>query len=78
VADGFLIGNIGVLNNLKANLANKPIIIDYPLNVFNRLSMDFFMDFSERVTLSPELTLKEIGELAPYDPSNVSSMVFSP
>jgi len=67
-ADGFLVGNLGVLHHLKANFANKPIIIDYPLNVFNRLSMDFFMDFSERVTLSPELTLKEIGDLAPYSP----------
>jgi putative protease len=67
-SDGFLVGNIGVLHYIKANFPNKPIIIDYPLNVFNRLSMDFFMGFSERVALSPELTLKEIGELAPYDP----------
>ncbi len=67
-ADGFIVGNLGVLHHLQTNFANKPIIIDYPLNVFNRLSVDFFMDFSERVTLSPELTLKEIEKLAPYDP----------
>jgi putative protease len=66
--DGFLAGNSGVLRHLQTNFANKPIIIDYPFNVFNRLSMDLFMDFSERVTLSPELTLKEIGELALHAP----------
>ena len=67
-ADGFLVGNLGVMDHLRKNYINKPIIIDYPLNVFNRLSMDFFMGFSERVTLSPELTLKEIGELASHAP----------
>jgi putative protease len=66
--DGFLVGNLGVLDHLRKNIPNKPIIIDYPLNIFNRLSMDFFKGFSERVTLSPELTLKEIEELAPHDP----------
>ena len=67
-ADGFLVGNLGTMDHLQTNFAKKPIIIDYPLNVFNRLSMDFFNGFGERVTLSPELTLKEIGDLAPYDP----------
>jgi len=67
-ADGFLVGNLGVLHHLRNNFAKKSLIIDYPLNVFNRLSMDFFMGFSDRVTLSPELTLNEIGEIAPYDP----------
>jgi putative protease len=67
-ADGFLVGNLGVLDHLRKNFTNKSIIIDYPLNVFNRLSLDFFNGFSERVTLSPELTLKEIGDLAPNAP----------
>jgi putative protease len=66
--DGFLVGNIGVLYHIKTNFPNKPIILDYPLNVFNKLSIDFLMGFSERVTLSPELTLKEIEELAMHDP----------
>jgi putative protease len=67
-ADGFLVGNLGVMDYLRKNFSNKTLIIDYPLNVFNRLSMDFFMDFSERVTLSPELTLKEIGDIASNNP----------
>jgi putative protease len=71
-SDGFLVGNLGVLHHLQSNFVHKPIIIDYPLNIFNRLSLDFFMSFFmgfiERVTLSSELTLKEIEELTPYDP----------
>jgi putative protease len=67
-ADGFLVGNFGVLDHIRKHFTDKSIIIDYSFNVFNRLSMDFFMSFSERVTLSPELTLIEIGKLAPYDP----------
>jgi len=67
-ADGFLVGNIGLLYYIKDNFPNKPIILDYPLNVFNKLSIDFLMGFSERVTLSPELTLKEIEDLAMHDP----------
>jgi putative protease len=63
-ADGFLVANLGVLYHLRTNFVNKPIIIDYPLNVFNRLAMNYFLDFSQRVTLSPELTLNEIRELA--------------
>ncbi|MCX9083387.1 MAG: DUF3656 domain-containing protein [Candidatus Methanoperedens sp.] len=67
-SDGFLAGNLGVLAHLRKNYPDKPMIIDYPLNVFNRLSIDFFKDFALRVTLSPELTLKEIEELAPQNP----------
>ncbi|MFA4957093.1 MAG: DUF3656 domain-containing protein [Candidatus Methanoperedens sp.] len=67
-SDGFLVGNLGVLDYLRKIFPNKPIIIDYPLNVFNSLSMDFFMEFSERVTLSPELTLKEIEGIAVHNP----------
>lgn len=68
-ADGFLVGNLGVLHYLRKNFPDKPIIIDYPLNVFNRLTMDHFLDFSQRVTLSPELTLKEIRDLAQSGPA---------
>ena len=62
-ADGFLVGNPGIFHHLRKNLPNKPIVIDYPLNVFNRLTMDHFLNFSLRVTLSPELTLNEIRNL---------------
>ncbi len=68
-ADGFLVGNPGIFHHLRKNLANKPIVIDYPLNVFNRLTMDHFLNSSLRVTLSPELTLNEIRNLVFSGPS---------
>lgn len=68
-ADGFLVGNLGVLYHLRTNFANKPIVIDYPLNIFNRQALDHFLNFSQRVTLSPELTLNEIRELAQSGPA---------
>ncbi|HMB46196.1 MAG TPA: DUF3656 domain-containing protein [Candidatus Methanoperedens sp.] len=68
-ADGFLVGNPGIFHHLRTNLANKPIVIDYPLNVFNRLTMDHFLNSSLRVTLSPELTLNEIRNLVLSGPS---------
>lgn len=68
-ADGFLVRNLGILYYLRKNFANKSMIIDYPINVFNRLTMDYFLGFSQRVTLSPELTLKEINDLSRFGPS---------
>jgi len=70
-ADGFLVSNLGVLYHLR-NMS-KPIVIDYPINVFNRLTMEHLLnpvfkygDYCQRVTLSPELTLDEIRNLTPY------------
>ncbi len=63
-SDGFLVSNLGVLYHLR-NL-NKPVITDYPLNVFNRLTMGYLLNYSKRVTLSPELTLDEIRKLTQY------------
>ncbi|KAB2943000.1 MAG: DUF3656 domain-containing protein [Candidatus Methanoperedens sp.] len=68
-ADGFLVGNLGVLYHLRTNFVNKPIVIDYPLNIFNRQALDHFLNFSQRATLSPELTLNEIRELAQSGPA---------
>jgi putative protease len=69
--DGFLVSNLGVLYHLRG--LNKPIVIDYPFNVFNRLTMEHLLnpvfkygDCCQRVTLSPELTLDEIRNLTPY------------
>jgi putative protease len=62
--DGYLVGNLGVLYSLR--MLNKPVVIDYPFNVFNRLTLDYLLKYCQRVTLSPELTLKEIRNLAPF------------
>jgi putative protease len=42
------------------------VVIDYPFNIFNRLTITYLLNFSQRVTLSPELTLKEIKNLTSY------------
>jgi putative protease len=62
--EGFLVSNPGVLYHLRG--LNKPMVIDYSLNVFNRLTMDYLLKYSQRVTLSPELTLEEIRNLTPF------------
>ncbi len=62
--DGFLVSNLGVLYHLRG--LNKPIVIDYPFNVFNRLTIEHLSNYSQRVTLSPELTLDDIRNLTPY------------
>ncbi len=65
-AGGFLVSNPGVLYHLRGLNITKPIIIDYPFNVFNRLTMHHLSGYCRRVTLSPELTLDEIGKLTSY------------
>ncbi len=71
--DGYLVANLGVLYHVRKQDTNKPIVLDYPFNVFNRLTMDYLLnavfkygDYGQRVTLSPELTLKEIKNLTPF------------
>ncbi len=64
--DGFLVSNLGVLYHLRSMDMVKPIVIDYPFNVFNRLAMEHLLSYSQRVTLSPELTFDEIRNLTPY------------
>ncbi len=65
--DGFLVANPGALYRLH-NSTDKSLIIDYPLNVFNRLAMTHYLEYCQRVTLSPELTLDEIKQMAPHGP----------
>ncbi len=64
--DGFLVANPGVLFHLKNQNSTVPIVLDYPFNVFNRLSLEYLSNYSNRITLSPELTLKEIKNLTSY------------
>ncbi len=66
--DGFLVSNPGVLYYLRILNSTIPIVIDHTFNIFNRLTMGFLSTFSQRVTLSPELTLKEIAQLAHFGP----------
>ncbi|MCE8426194.1 MAG: U32 family peptidase [Candidatus Methanoperedens sp.] len=62
--DGFLAADPGVL--FKLHKLGKTIVVDYPLNVFNRLAMAHLLEFGQRVTLSPELTLTQMNFLASF------------
>ena len=64
--DGFLVANPGILFHLKSQDLTAPIVLDYPFNVFNRLSLEYLSNYCNRITLSPELTLKEIKNLTSY------------
>ncbi len=64
--NGFLVANMGILHSLLES-GKKSLVIDYPLNVFNRLAMAHYLEHClKRVTLSPELTLDEIKQIAPH------------
>ena len=66
-ADGYLVPNPGILYHLQTPAyQDKTIIIDYPFNVLNRLTMSHLLEHSQRVTLSPELSLDEIKEVTIY------------
>ena len=67
--DGFLVSNPGVLHHLRTKENDRPIVIDYPFNVLNRLTLGYLLNYSQRVTLSPELTLDEIRSLTPFGPT---------
>ncbi|TRZ87950.1 MAG: U32 family peptidase [Methanosarcinales archaeon] len=64
--DGFLAANPGVLFHLKNHNPTMPVVLDYSFNVFNRFSLEYLSNYSNRITLSPELTLKEIKNLTSY------------
>ncbi|MFH0904428.1 MAG: DUF3656 domain-containing protein [Methanobacteriota archaeon] len=64
--DGFVVANPGVLHHLRSLDSITPIVLDHPFNIFNRLTMEYLLRNSQRVTLSPELTLKEIRNLTSY------------
>jgi putative protease len=64
--DGFLAANPGVFHHLHGLFSSIPMIIDYQFNVLNRLTLEYLLNFSQRATLSPELTLKEIADLSNF------------
>lgn len=62
--DGVMVSNTGTFRSAKK--MGLGIIVDSPLNVFNHSSLDFWIGQGARmVVLSPELTLDEMGQIAP-------------
>lgn len=62
-ADGILVSNLGILN--LAQIEKIPYITDSPLNVYNSHALFLLQEHgAQRVTISPELMLKEIKDIA--------------
>jgi len=59
--DGYLIRTYGQLNLLKSS--SKIKVLDSSFNVLNSLSADCLLNFSDEVTLSQELNLREISDI---------------
>lgn len=66
--DGVLATNLGLVRKVR-EITGKPIYADFSLNIFNYETACFLMDAGvSRVTLSPELTLAQVGRLVPFLP----------
>lgn len=63
-ADGVYVADLGALYLAKeVGIAN--IAVDYAFNTYNDLAVNFFLqDGVDRITLSPEMNLEEIGQLS--------------
>ncbi|GBF32728.1 protease [Desulfocucumis palustris] len=69
--DGVLAGNSGILRLVRSHFPDIRVVSDFGFNVFNRSSLEYLLELGcARVTLSPELTMEQVGKLAPY-PSEV-------
>lgn len=66
--DAVSVGNLGVLE-MARDLAINSIHIDYPMNIYNSIAVAFFAERRiNSMTLSPELTFKQIEELVKRGP----------
>lgn len=73
--DGVLVGNLGLLKIIK-DYTDKPVVGDFPLNVFNSATILYLQERGlSRVTLSPELTLKQIQEISQTAPVPLEVLV---
>lgn len=66
--DGVQAGNPGLIKK-AGEITGRPVFADFPLNVFNSEAAAFLAEAGAgRVTLSPELTLKQVRSLVPFLP----------
>jgi Collagenase and related proteases len=64
-AEGVYVQNMGILNMVKQK--GIPFAAGYHMNVFNYVSAKLLADLGcSFISVSPELTLKEIKDIAPY------------
>jgi putative protease len=67
LADGILAGNSGLLRLVRKHFPGIPAVADYGFNVFNRGALKYLLGLGcSRVTLSPELTMEQVGGMGAY------------
>ncbi len=66
--DGILVGNLGILN---LNLG-MPLHLDYNINCFNSIDLDYFSRINALPVISPELSIRELAE---FENKNFIAMV---
>lgn len=67
-ADGVLVSNLGTFNLAKEK--GTIFIADSPLNIYNGYTLSLLLEKGAKMAvLSPELTLEELKEVAPYGPA---------
>lgn len=61
---GLVVSNPGGIQWAREHFAGMPLILDYPFNLMNDFSIEFLaQEQVQGVTLSPELSFKEIAQL---------------
>ncbi|GAB6181138.1 DUF3656 domain-containing protein [Desulfotomaculum defluvii] len=72
---GILVGNLGLLKIIK-DYTSKPVIGDFTLNSFNSAAIHYFKEQGvQRIVLSPELTMKQVQEIAKTTPVPLEVLV---
>lgn len=75
--DAVAVNNLGTVELLRSHKFS--LMADYGLNVFNKLSLDFWQSQGiEVVTLSPELSFSQIEKLARQKATAIECLVYGP
>ncbi|NTW05352.1 MAG: peptidase U32 [Peptococcaceae bacterium] len=71
-SDGVLVGNLGLLKVMQATRPELAIVADFALNAFNRFTCKYLIESgASRITLSPELTISQVENLADLYPVEI-------
>lgn len=63
--DGVCLSNLALLDEIKKQYPQMTVYGDFSLNIFNHISLEEYLELGfDEVTLSPELTMKEVRELS--------------
>lgn len=71
---GVLAGNHGACQVAKEE--GVPFVVDWPMNVYNSVTTDFLVEHgAQRITLSPELTLEQMHDVAQHTSAPLEALV---